>query len=59
MAWTVIFGLTFATVLTLVVVPAMYLIGERIKNNGFSPQKLMLSPVSTIRETIGNGKSKA
>jgi multidrug efflux pump len=31
MAWTVIFGLTFATILTLVVVPAMYLIGNRIK----------------------------
>jgi len=31
MAWTVIFGLTFATFLTLVVVPAMYLIGNRLK----------------------------
>jgi len=31
MAWTVIFGLTFATLLTLVVIPAMYLIGNRIK----------------------------
>jgi multidrug efflux pump subunit AcrB len=31
MAWTVIFGLTFATFLTLVVVPAMYLIGNRVK----------------------------
>ena len=31
MAWTVIFGLTFATFLTLVVVPVMYLIGNRIK----------------------------
>jgi len=31
MAWTVIFGLTFATILTLVVVPAMYVIGNRIK----------------------------
>ncbi|MCP4216470.1 MAG: efflux RND transporter permease subunit [bacterium] len=31
MAWTVIFGLAFATFLTLVVVPAMYLIGNRIK----------------------------
>lgn len=31
LALTVIFGLTFATFLTLVVVPAMYLIGNRIK----------------------------
>lgn len=31
MAWTVIFGLTFATFLTLVVVPAMYLIGNKVK----------------------------
>ncbi len=30
MAWTVIFGLVFATFLTLVVVPVMYLIFERI-----------------------------
>ncbi len=31
MAWTVIFGLTFATFLTLVMVPVMYAIGDRIK----------------------------
>jgi multidrug efflux pump subunit AcrB len=31
MAWTVIFGLSFATFLTLVVVPVMYLIGNRAK----------------------------
>lgn len=31
MAWTVIFGLAFATFLTLVVVPAMYLVGNRVK----------------------------
>ena len=31
MAWTVIFGLTFATFLTLVLVPAMYLVGNKIK----------------------------
>jgi multidrug efflux pump len=31
MAWTVIFGLSFATILTLVVVPAIYLVGNRIK----------------------------
>jgi multidrug efflux pump len=31
MAWTVIYGLTFATFLTLIVVPVMYLLVERIK----------------------------
>lgn len=31
MAWTVIFGLTFATILTLVVVPVMYLLANKIK----------------------------
>ena len=31
MAWTVIFGLTFATFLTLIVVPVMYLTGNKIK----------------------------
>jgi multidrug efflux pump subunit AcrB len=40
MAWTIIFGLTFATFLTLIVVPAMVLISDRLiikwskKNNG-------------------------
>ncbi|GGK87203.1 efflux RND transporter permease subunit [Rufibacter glacialis] len=32
LAWTIIFGLSFATFLTLLVVPMMYLINERIKN---------------------------
>ncbi|MBE9466915.1 MAG: efflux RND transporter permease subunit [Bacteroidetes bacterium] len=31
MAWTVIFGLTFATFLTLVIVPTLYLIGNKLK----------------------------
>lgn len=33
MAWTIIFGLTFATFLTLVIVPVMYFILKRIKYN--------------------------
>ncbi|MCK4888419.1 MAG: efflux RND transporter permease subunit, partial [Candidatus Aminicenantes bacterium] len=33
MAWTVIFGLSFATFLTLIVVPVMYLTGNKIKLN--------------------------
>jgi len=31
MAWTVIFGLTFATFLTLIVVPAQYIVANRVK----------------------------
>lgn len=31
LAWTIIFGLAFATIITLVVVPVMYLIAERVK----------------------------
>ena len=33
MSWTVIFGLTFATFLTLVITPAMFLIKERWKTS--------------------------
>ena len=32
MAWTVIFGLTFATFLTLVIVPVMYLLSDKMKD---------------------------
>ncbi|HEY1040439.1 MAG TPA: efflux RND transporter permease subunit, partial [Bacteroidia bacterium] len=31
LSWTMIFGLAFATVITLIVVPAMYLMSERLK----------------------------
>ena len=32
LAWTIIFGLAFATFLTLLVVPVMYLLNEKLKN---------------------------
>lgn len=32
LAWTIIFGLTFSTVLTLVIVPCMYYINERVRD---------------------------
>jgi multidrug efflux pump subunit AcrB len=32
MAWTVIFGLSFATFLTLILVPVMYLLADRVRN---------------------------
>ena len=34
MAWTVIFGLTFATFLTLIMVPVMYVITEKVRIRG-------------------------
>ena len=40
MAWTVIFGLIFATFLTLVVVPVMYLIADRVKMRAFERRKV-------------------
>ena len=42
MAWTVIFGLTFATFLTLVMVPVMYMIGNRTKLRVSDKEKLNL-----------------
>lgn len=44
MSWTVIFGLTFATFLTLVIVPVMYLLTDRFK--------------SRIRRVFGIGRKK-
>jgi len=40
MSLTVIFGLTFATFMTLIVVPAMYLIGNKIKLRIYDKEKL-------------------
>jgi len=48
LSWTMIFGLTFATFLTLLLVPAMYLIAERLKRksiiilNHFSLHNVMM-----------------
>jgi multidrug efflux pump subunit AcrB len=39
MAWTVIFGLTFATFLTLVIIPVMYLMMDRISAFAFGGRK--------------------
>ncbi len=41
MAWTVIFGLTFATFLTLVIVPIMYLFTDKLKLRGKAEKKKM------------------
>jgi multidrug efflux pump len=35
LAWTIIYGLTFSTILTLVIVPCMYYINERVRDKWF------------------------
>ena len=39
LAWTIIYGLSFSTVLTLVIVPCMYYINERIRDKWFRKVK--------------------
>uniref|UniRef100_UPI0035942FF4 efflux RND transporter permease subunit n=1 Tax=Persicitalea sp. TaxID=3100273 RepID=UPI0035942FF4 len=43
LAWTIIFGLTFSTVLTLLLVPCMYYINERVREKWFG-KKVDLEP---------------
>jgi multidrug efflux pump subunit AcrB len=54
MAWTVIYGLTFATFLTLVVVPVMYLLVERLKRfiKGSKPEGGVASPLANKLEKV-------
>jgi multidrug efflux pump subunit AcrB len=40
MSWTVIFGLSFATFLTLVIVPVMYLLGNKVKLKAVKPVEI-------------------
>jgi len=42
LSWAVIFGLSFATILTLIVLPSMYFIGQKIKLRVFDKEKLNL-----------------
>jgi hypothetical protein len=39
LAWTIIFGLTFSTLLTLIMVPCMYYVNERIRDKWFRKGK--------------------
>jgi multidrug efflux pump len=41
LAWTIIFGLTFSTVLTLVIVPCLYYINERVRDKWFRKKKVV------------------
>jgi multidrug efflux pump subunit AcrB len=48
LAWTMIFGLAFATFLTLLLVPAMYLIAERLKRKSEIILKYMGLPSAVM-----------
>lgn len=52
LSWTIIFGLSFATFLTLVVVPAMYLISENIRQWWTNRKKDKLPPIQHVEEAI-------
>jgi multidrug efflux pump len=44
LAWTIIYGLTFSTILTLVIVPCMYYVNERIRDKWFRKTKEEVNP---------------
>ncbi len=46
LAWTIIFGLTFSTVLTLVMVPCMYYVNEKIRDKWFRKKPVSDAPVA-------------
>jgi multidrug efflux pump len=48
LSWTMIFGLGFATLLTLLLVPAMYLIAERLKRKAIVILKHFELPVASM-----------
>ncbi|GAC1588392.1 MAG: efflux RND transporter permease subunit [Hymenobacter sp.] len=54
LAWTIIFGLSFATVVTLVVVPVMYLLSETLKGKitGKNPDRLATNLVEADSEEV-------
>ena len=52
LAWTIIFGLTFSTVLTLVIVPCMYWINERIRMKWFGKVDPALEPKEEMEEEL-------
>jgi multidrug efflux pump len=56
LAWTIIFGLVFATGITLLVVPVMYLLSETLKGkiSGKNPDN-----VATIQQEVGSEEVQA
>ncbi|AMJ68299.1 efflux RND transporter permease subunit [Hymenobacter sp. PAMC 26628] len=54
LAWTIIFGLSFATIVTLLVVPVMYLITESVKAKvkGTNPDSIASEAHAATREEV-------
>jgi multidrug efflux pump len=52
LAWTIIFGLTFSTLLTLIMVPCMYYVNERIRDKWFRKGKTEVVNPNWRNETI-------
>lgn len=44
LAWTIIYGLTFSTILTLVIVPCMYYVNERMRDKWFRKEPEVVNP---------------
>jgi multidrug efflux pump subunit AcrB len=51
LAWTIIYGLTFSTILTLVIVPCMYYINERIRDKWFRKNKVVAVEARELETT--------
>ncbi|MFD2513083.1 efflux RND transporter permease subunit [Pontibacter locisalis] len=56
LAWTIIFGLSFATLITLLVVPVMYLLNENLKDKLIGKKKREEKKIQQQRELHLNGK---
>jgi multidrug efflux pump len=52
LAWTIIYGLTFSTVLTLVIVPSLYWINERIRMKYFGKKDPALQRQVELEEEL-------
>ncbi len=51
LAWTIIFGLSFSTVLTLVIVPCLYYINERVRDKWFRKKKTV-EVIELVEEAV-------
>jgi len=52
LAWTIIYGLSFSTILTLVIVPCLYYINERVRDKWFRKEKKEVVNADWQTETI-------
>ncbi|WP_187264020.1 efflux RND transporter permease subunit [Pontibacter beigongshangensis] len=57
LAWTIIFGLSFATIVTLVIVPVMYLLNEKLKDRIIGKKKRAVA-LKLRQDMPVNGKVK-